>query len=110
VLALPQPFQGECRRELAARWGELAAPMPSSEHGAAVASAATLMRETGEALTELSRCFDGEQILPGKRAQAERALGEMNDVMASAFAIKVRLEQLLAASHSVTPLHDKKAG
>ncbi|MBR0346057.1 MAG: hypothetical protein IJI03_12445 [Rudaea sp.] len=110
VLALPQPFQRECRRELAARLGELAAPMPTGEHGAAVANAATLMRETGEALADLAQCFDGETIPPDKRAVAMHALGELDDVTAQVFTIKTRLEQALAARSPVVPLNEKKAG
>jgi len=110
VLALPEPFQGECRRELAARMGELAAPMPRDNHGAAMADAGTLMRETGEALAQLAQSFDGNTILPHQRAAALRACGELDDVMSAVVAIKTRLAKALDGDTPVVSLHDKKAG
>lgn len=96
VLALPQPYQGECRRELAARYGELAAPIPAiSEHGAAVVSAAELMKDTGVALADLALSFDGNHILTHKRTTATRALGELDDVIGVATSLKARISNAL---------------
>lgn len=107
VLALPEPFQSECRRELAARMGELAAPMPREGHGAAVADAAALMRETGEALALLAPAFDGNSILPHQRASAKRALGELDDVLSTTVAIKTRLTEALGDGSPVVSLTPK---
>lgn len=109
VLALPPPFQGECRRELAARLGELAAPMPADAHGAAVADAGALMKETGEVLTEVSQCFIGNEVPPDKRGIALRAIGEIDGMIASAVSIKTRLADAVGLLNPVVPL-TKKAG
>jgi len=106
VLALPEPFQGECRRELAQRMGQLAAAIPAGEHGAAVADAAALMRETGEVLTELAQSFDGNSVLPHKRPVAQRALGNLADVEAVVETIKTRLAAALETS-VVQPLQKR---
>jgi hypothetical protein len=98
VLALPEPFQRECRRELAARYGELAAAIPSGAHGAAVADAATLMRETGEALADLAQCFDGDTVRPEARAQVLRARQDLADVTACVVTLQARLTGALAVS------------
>ena len=98
VLALPEPYLRECRRELAARYGELAAPIPSSDHGAAVVDAAALMRETGEALADLAQCFDGATVLPNARPQVLRARQALADVSACVVTLQARLTGALAVS------------
>lgn len=96
VLALPDPFRSECRRELAARYGELAAAIPATEHGAAMADAADLMRETGEALADLAHCFDdGNNLLPASREAAQRAMGNLRDVQACSTTLEARLKDAL---------------
>lgn len=100
VLALPYPYQGECLRELAGRYGQLAAAIPASGNVAAVADGAMLMRETGEALTELAQCLDldGGQIMPAKRALANRALGSLADIEAVCETLKTRLQAAMNTS------------
>lgn len=102
VLCLPSPYQGECCRELAGRLGQLAAAIPADGHQCAVADAAALMRETGEALAELSECFNGESVLPNKIALATRAIGSLTDIEACVATLKARLQA--ATQAQVSPL------
>lgn len=107
VLALPEPFRSECLRDLAARYGTLAAPIPAEAHGQALANAATLMRETGEALADLSQCLDADdRLLPGtQRAVVQRALGNLADVQAAVTTLVARLGGVEALwNRSVTPI------
>ena len=107
VLCLPSPYQGECCRELAERIGQLAAAIPNEGHAAAVADAAALMRETGEALADLAQCFDGSRVAPAKHALANRALGNLTDIEACVATLKARLA---AATAAPTISQLKKAG
>jgi hypothetical protein len=104
VLALPQPFQGECRRELAERYGELAAPIPSPAEGAAIADCGSLMKECGEALVDLSLCFRNGVVVPGQTRTARQALGDLDDVIAQATSIRARIAEALAQESSVATL------
>jgi hypothetical protein len=104
VLALPQPFQGECRRELAERYGELAAPIPAPGEGAPLADCGSLMKECGEALVDLSRCFRNGVVVQGESRTARLALGDLDDVIAQATSIRARIADSLAQESPVTTL------
>lgn len=97
VFALPQPFHGECQRELAERYGNLAAPIPSTETDAPLGDAGKLMAECGQALMELSRCYSNGSIVHGESNTARSALNELTDVIAEATSLRERLHQALSA-------------
>lgn len=104
VLALPQPFQGECRRELAERYGELAAPIPSPAEGAPMADCGALMKECGEALVDLAQCFRDGVVVQGQTRTARQALGELDDVIAQATSLRTRIAAELEQGNPVTTL------
>ncbi|MDR3389899.1 MAG: hypothetical protein P4L92_22915 [Rudaea sp.] len=96
VLALPEPFRGECKRELAARYGDLAAPIPSAAPGAPMADAGMLMAECGQALVELSQSYRDGVIVHGESGVARDAINKLTDVIAQATGLRERLIQALA--------------
>ena len=54
VLALPEPFRSACQRELAERYGLLAAKLPSGVAGEQVQHVAELITTAGDALAALA--------------------------------------------------------
>ncbi len=65
------------------------------------------MRETGEALADLSQCLDSDdRLLPGtQRAMVQRALGNLADVQAAVTTLVARLGGVDALwNRSVTPI------
>jgi hypothetical protein len=97
ALALPQPFRGECQRELAERYGNLAAPIPTVSADAPLADAGKLMAECGQALVEISRSYSNGMIVHGESNTARAALNELTDVIAQATSLRERLTQALSA-------------
>lgn len=58
VLALPDPFQAACLRELASRYGLLAAAMPGTVGDEQVRQVADLMRSAAESIDALAPMLD----------------------------------------------------
>jgi hypothetical protein len=95
VLALPEPFRGECKRELAARYGDLAAPIPACDGEAVLADAGKLMEECGLSIMEVAQsCRDGK-IIPGKTETARKAVNDLTDVIAMSTTLREHLLQEL---------------
>lgn len=89
VLALPQPFQRECLRELAGRYGLLAAPITSAGDAAAVASSCgELAREFGECLLALAATIGDGHLDPSDAAHAPAAIRELTDLIAHATGLR----------------------
>ena len=101
VLALPEPFRAECQRELAARYGCLAAAIPSQAEGAELADVGKLMAECGSAFVELAHSYRGGLILPGESKTARKAIDDLNDVIAQAVTCRTRLTEALNQPHQL---------
>ncbi|HZP85889.1 MAG TPA: hypothetical protein VFB54_03650 [Burkholderiales bacterium] len=101
VLALPEPYRGECKRDLAARYGDLAAPIPKESDSAAVADVGLLMKECGLALTELSESFGHGYVT--EKTTARDALNKLTDLIATATTIRERLHAQLFPPRRNTP-------
>jgi hypothetical protein len=99
VLALPEPFRGECLRELANRVGLLAAKAPEPTHSPMLAPA-DLMRECADVITALAPALHdghyGAADLPAIRA----ALGALADVSGAVASLR---QQLCDAEHRLAP-------
>lgn len=98
VLALPEPFRGECLRELADRVGLLAAKAPDPA-ASVLCAPADLMRECAEVITALAPALvDGSYTaddLPAIRAAAG-ALADVQGAVASLMAQLGDAQQRLA--------------
>lgn len=98
VLALPDPFRGECKRELAGRYGDLAAPIPVADDSAPMADTGKLMEECGTAIVELAQSFKDGIVLPGKSETAKRAVCDLTDLIAQATSIREGILQSMGIS------------
>jgi hypothetical protein len=94
VLALPEPMRTECLRELADRYGLLAAPKPCGTRIRPVVPAG-ILRETGEAVIALAQVID--QDAP-RLADLQRAASELIDVIAHCTSAR---EQILDAANAM---------
>lgn len=96
VLALPQPFQQACMRELADRYGLLAAPQADASAKGELMRSADLLRETGEALLALAADWEG-----GSPEALERADAELRDVEAVVASLRATLRERRAHQNTV---------
>lgn len=109
VLSLPEPFRGACLRELAARTGHLAAPLPAATGAGQVRSASRLMAETAEAIEALAPLLDDGRIDGADRAAIPTALRELLDVEAACASLRATLQAVLQGA-SVTSLRPTPDG
>jgi hypothetical protein len=96
VLALPEPFRGECQRELADRVGLLAAKVPEPS-GDPTLPAAELMRETARVITALAPALRDGRITAEDMPAVIDALGALADVSGAVASLRTQLCQLQAA-------------
>lgn len=109
VLSLPEPFRSACLRELAARTGHLAAPLPATTGAGQVLSASRLMAETAEAIEALAPLLDDGRIDGADRAGIPTALRELLDVEAACASLRATLQAALQGAR-VTPLRPTPDG
>lgn len=102
VLALPEPFQSECLRELADRFGLLAAKAPDPA-ASVLCAPADLMRECAEVITALAPALADSTYtvddLPAIRAAAG-ALADVQGAVASLLAQLGDADRRLSAAGS----------
>ena len=96
VLALPRPYRDELQRELAARLGLLAAPLPTDDHARDLVSVADLMKETGEFLLAIAPALADGKIDSADLPHALRALSEVRDVLGRCVSIECKLVSVIA--------------
>lgn len=89
VLALPDPFQSACLRELAGRYGLIAAAAPASDGDEQVQQVAELMRAAGETISAIVPMLDDGLIditdadhAPDALAQLEQLQGHVVTLVA----------------------------
>lgn len=114
VLCLPQPYRDELQRELAARLGLLAAPLPRMDGARDTVSIGELMQETGELLQALAPAMADGKIDASDAPHARRALRELRDVMSRCMTLESNLLTCMTdaaphRNHNVAPLA-RKAG
>jgi hypothetical protein len=110
VLALPDPFRGECKRDLAERYGDLAAPIPSCGDDCTVVDAGKLMEETGRALVELAQGFKDGVVVEGKTVTAAAAFKDLTDLIAQATTIRESVRKALGIPSQTISSTTRKAG
>ena len=93
VLALAEPYRDDCLRDLAARYGLLATPIPTGTPGSELDSLARLTREMGEAMQAIAPMLQDGRITEADRNYFSSARHELEDVMAAAGGL---LEQIRA--------------
>lgn len=99
VLALPEPHRDACLRDLAARYGLLAAAVPAAEGGKAQ-DIAGLMADTGDLLTELAPAY-ADHVLDAHDLDAARAaLPKVLDLQARLASLAQLLNTITRASRA----------
>lgn len=94
VLALPQPFQRECLRELAARVGLLAAREPQPGD-CALTAPADLMRECAETITALAPALADGRFTAEDAPALRAALACLADVHGAAHSLMSQIQHAL---------------
>lgn len=90
VLALAEPYRSACLSDLAARYGLLAARIPE---GVGHAEIADLLREVGEAVTELSKMYEDGKLDASDAKHLNKARKEIRDVVAACMALDACVTQ-----------------
>lgn len=90
VMCLPDPFRGDCERDLARRRGMLAVPMPTDD-GLQVASVATLLQEYGELVLALAPAVADGKFGPEDRPHAQKIDAKGDDVIAAVIGMRREL-------------------
>lgn len=102
VLALPEPHQAACLRDLADRYGLLAAQPPTACPVAQQVSTADLLRETGALMTTLAPAFADGRLDASDALIARHALPEVLDLQGRLATLAVQLEAITRGAHTVT--------
>jgi hypothetical protein len=104
VLALPAPHRAACLRDLADRYGLLAAALPSACGVAQQMNTADLLRETGELMGALAPAFADGKLDASDAATARRALPEVLDLQARLATLSTQLECVIRAARTPSSL------
>jgi hypothetical protein len=115
VLALPQPFQRECLRELAARYGLLAAPLPTAgdDPASLAASCGEFAREFGECLLALAATIGDGHLDPSDIARSPSAIHELDGLIAHATSLRaLHVANIEAGGRGPAQVHEfpRRAG
>lgn len=97
VAALPQPWQLDCSRALARRYGFIGARVPENSPAAQMLCSGRLMVEFGEAMQAMAELHAVGPCDAAAAARMERALKEFEDLMGEAATMKAALRQALDA-------------
>lgn len=103
VLCLPGIYRAACLRELAARYGLMAAPEAPRGSGEECLRAADLLRETAEAVRALPTVLEGDDA-PDASA-LERAEAELADVAAVVASLRASVQR---RRHNVVQLRSAR--
>lgn len=93
--AIPAPWHEALLRDLAGRYGLLAAPVPQEAVNADVQSISRLLQETGEAIEALAPILEDGLLSASDAPLAANALHEVDDVLGMLASIRTRLVQLV---------------
>lgn len=102
VLALPEPYRGECERDLAARRGRVSFELPDNALGVDAAAMGKLFKQFGELCETLGPALADGVLDADDRPQLPRIVKEANDVIAATLSLK---HQAMAALHSERATH-----
>lgn len=90
VGAMLEPYRTNCTKDLARRYGLMGVVSPSLQSITGVASLAELTREMAEAMVATAPMLERGGMSP---AEAGTALSELDDVIASAMALKATIKR-----------------
>jgi hypothetical protein len=107
VLALPEPFRGACLRELAARYGLLAASQPAEQPAGQVSQLGGLSREFGEALQALSKTMDDARLDHADALHAAEVVAQLDDLIAAATTVRAAHSAVLSSAPALRIVNDK---
>lgn len=113
VLALPQPFRDECLRELAARYGLLAATIPV-DGGASLPdqlrAPCELMRRAAVAVERIAPMLENGVIGPEDAPHFAAALRAINDLTAVNVTLSTQIADAMEAAYAQSTAADKVVG
>ncbi|SBV37825.1 conserved hypothetical protein [uncultured Stenotrophomonas sp.] len=98
VMALPEPFRGECERDLARRRGMLAVQMPADDEAAQAVGLARLAHEFGELMSALAPALADGKLDATDLPYARRILDESGDLISAVVALRRQVQALVPNS------------
>ncbi|HPG94808.1 MAG TPA: hypothetical protein PLR28_09670 [Dokdonella sp.] len=104
VLSLPAPHRDACLRELSARYGLLAAPMPTAAAEGQAGSVGALLHRCGESIKALAPMLEDGAITAADANLAPAALAELQGLQSLVTTIASCIKQYAASGATVTPL------
>ncbi len=98
VMALPEPFRGDCERDLARRRGMLAVQMPADDETAQAVGLARLAHEFGELMSALAPALADGKLDATDLPYARRILDESDDLISAVVALRRQVQALVPNS------------
>ena len=98
VMALPEPFRGECERDLARRRGMLAVQMPADDETAQAVGLSRLAHEFGELMSALAPALADGKLDATDLPYARRILDESDDLISAVVALRRQVQALVPNS------------
>ncbi len=95
VLSLPEPYRGNCERDLARRRGMVPVPRPVDSESAQVVCLSRLMSEFGQLIEALSPAMADGRIDANDLPYARRILDESDDLISAVLAVRKCVQALL---------------
>ncbi|WP_338404530.1 hypothetical protein [Xylella fastidiosa] len=94
VLALPEPYRGECERDLARRRGVLPVRLPCADSAARVVGVAELVSEFAQLLEVIAPALADSRIDKNDLPFARRILDESDDVIAAVLGVRGQVQAM----------------
>ncbi|WP_282266524.1 phage regulatory CII family protein [Stenotrophomonas sp. PS02298] len=98
VMSLPEPFRGDCERDLARRRGMLAVQMPADDETAQAVGLARLAHEFGELMSALAPALADGKLDAADLPFARRILDESDDLISAVVALRRQVQALVPHS------------
>ena len=98
VMALPEPFRGDCERDLARRRRMLAVQMPADDETAQAVGLARLAHEFGELMSALAPALADGKLDATDLPYARRILDESDDLISAVVALRRQVQALVPNS------------
>lgn len=98
VMALPEPFRGECERDLARRRGMLAVQIPADDEAAQAVGLSRLAHEFGELMSALAPALADGKLDATDLPYARRILDESDDLISAVVALRRQVQALVPNS------------
>ncbi|MDY6979371.1 MAG: hypothetical protein SV201_05780 [Pseudomonadota bacterium] len=105
VEALPVEWNQRCKKELANRFGLLAARIPDPEHRTDVQGISGLLRESADVMDAIAPMLADGVIDENDMPLAKRALQEINDLDAVLATLRKQITDILPDADNVLPIH-----